>query len=97
MADVQFEEVSGSKKRPVLFISEDVCIAITLKMTSHLPRDSSDYSLTYWAKAGLKKPTTVRTTKIIRLSESELRWKIGTVQDFDTEKIQVLLDSYIKS
>ena len=90
-AEVEFEEYTGTKKRPVLFISKNAGIATCLKMTSHPPRDNYDYPLIHWLTAGLHKPTTVRTSKMLHIDERDLVMRIGQLQHHDIKKIQALL------
>ncbi|MCL2050879.1 MAG: type II toxin-antitoxin system PemK/MazF family toxin [Lachnospiraceae bacterium] len=90
-AKVKFEDSDLVKNRPVLIIGQSKAIIISLKMTTHSQRDRYDYPLRHWNKAGLKKETIVRTTKICHLIESDLVWKIGRLSEHDIIQIQNLL------
>lgn len=71
-ADVPFEEKSGSKKRPVLIISDTEVLVLSLKMTSHEPRYKSlegEYEVMRWQEAGLKKPTVIQCSKELKLEK----------------------------
>lgn len=72
-ADVPFEEGYRSKRRPVLILSENECLVISLKMTSHEPRYSKlpgEYEVMKWKEAGLKKPTVIQCSKKLKLDSN---------------------------
>lgn len=74
-ADVPFEEIKGSKKRPVVILSETEALVLSLKMTSHAPRYKKlegEYELMKWEEAGLLKPTVVQCSKLLRLDKGAL-------------------------
>lgn len=74
-ADVPFEEINQSKKRPVVILSEREALVLSLKMTSHEPRYKKlegEYELMKWAEAGLLKPTVVQCSKVLRLNKGAL-------------------------
>lgn len=67
--------------------SEQVVIA--LKMTTHQARPDywGEYEIIDYTGAGLKKKTTVRCSKWLRLSKSSFRSKIGILQPIDIMNI----------
>ena len=91
LAYVQYEDIPGGKLRPVLVIDEDTVYPICcLKMTSHPPR-AGEYELIRWQNAGLRKPTTVRIQKRLRLSEADFKKKIGLLDPVDILNIEMML------
>lgn len=94
-ADVPFEETEGSKKRPVLVLSDQVCLVLSLKMTSHAPRYKKlegEYEVMKWAEAGLLKPTVIQCSKLLRLSKGSFTGKkYGRLAATDIIGIQAIL------
>lgn len=94
-AGVMFEDTNQIKKRPVLIIDDNLTagLLLTLKMTSKPPRNNfyGEYPLKYWSNAGLKKPTTVRVSKKILMSDNDLQFKIGKIDNYDIINIENLI------
>ena len=91
LANVRFEDISGTKKRPVLILDKKHGIAVSLKMTTHQPRNASEYALRDWAKVGLRRVTTVRTGKVLHLQNTDFIQKIGRLSDYDILQIQTII------
>ena len=91
LAEVKFQDRDIWKNRPVLIIEDKITLVISLKMTSHSPREG-EYAIKYWKRANLNKPTTVRINKILTLDKSQLIHKIGRLQAEDIEEIKLLID-----
>lgn len=94
-AEVKFEECSGSKKRPVLILSEEKCIVFSLKMTSHDPRYKKlegEYEIMKWREAGLLRPTVVQCSKMLQLEETDISGQMyGRLTATDIIGLQALL------
>lgn len=90
MADVPFEDLPQSKVRPVLILEDTVIFIDCLKMTSHAPR-AGEYLLKRWKEAGLHKPTTVRLSKRLKLEQSAIRKRIGSLHPIDIIEIERIL------
>ncbi len=90
LANVPFEDLPQSKKRPILILGDTAVEIDCLKMTGQKPR-SGEYVLRDWAEAGLHKQTTVRISKRLILPKISLIKKIGSLSIFDTAMIQKLL------
>ncbi|MBR2799794.1 MAG: hypothetical protein IKE04_02740 [Oscillospiraceae bacterium] len=57
---------------------------IGLMITTHEQRNVyGDYDVTKWQSAGLKKPSTIRLTRQLRLEEGDLIYKMGDLDPFD--------------
>lgn len=96
-ADVVFEDnLEKSKIRPVLIVDDKSCIAFSLKITSHAPRNNEvwgEYKLLRWKYAGLTKSSTVRISKFLRLPHDRLIGKIGELHMIDIANIAKYLNS----
>ena len=88
-ASVKFEDSGQSVVRPVLVIDTAAMYAVCLKMTS--TKRKGEYAMLDWAKSGLPKETTVRQTKLLRLTESDLKSKIGDISMRDKANIVQLI------
>jgi len=92
LAAVRFEDSQEVKKRPVVVTSAGNIYVIALKVTSHIPRNEwGEYALQQWQAAGLSKPSTVRIGKRLRLQQSDLVHKIGTLHPQDILNIQRII------
>ena len=90
LARVPFEDLPEEKVRPVLILAEGDEFVECIKMTSKPPR-RGEYALRFWGESGLKKPTTVRVSKVLRLKRASLIKRIGRLSVADILKIQRLL------
>ena len=94
-ADVVFEDKEGSKKRPVVILSSDEYIVLSLKMTSHEPRYKKlegEYELMKWKEAGLLKPTVVQCSKLIKMDRERITdKKYGRLTATDIIGLQAIL------
>ena len=90
IADVPFEDFSQKKVPPVLILEDAVVFISCLKMTSHAPREG-EYLLRRWKEAGLRKPTTVRLSKRLKLQQRDIRKWIGTLHPIDIIEIERIL------
>lgn len=93
LARVTYEDVIGSKIRPVLVLQNGNMITIEcLKMTGQSPR-AGEYTLQEWSKAGLNKPTVVRIGKRLHLNTSEIIKRIGRLDLADIVALEQILDN----
>jgi len=94
-AKVPFEDRDEYKKRPVLVLSEEDMIVLSLKMTSHSPRYhklDGEYEIMRWQEAGLKKPTVIQCSKLLRLNKSLMMGrKYGKLLSTDVIALRSLL------
>lgn len=88
-AYVAFEEGNDGKERPVLVLEDGTVYVIALMITSHDQRNVyGEYDITKWQSAGLKKPSTIRITKRLKLMETDLIRKMGDLQPYDIVMLQ---------
>ena len=89
-AYVYFEDdpVNG-KVCPVLVISPEEAYVLSLKMTSHAPRQNfpGEYQIVHWAQAGLRKPTTVRISKLLKIRYEDVLKVRGRLDERDMLQI----------
>lgn len=90
MANVEYEDCPGtSKQRPVVITSSGEVYVLALKVTSHAPRNEwGEYALIRWKEAGLRKPSTVRVGKRLRLRERDMVLCVGRLSTVDIMAIQ---------
>lgn len=80
-ARIRFEDSEEIKERPVL-IWNNQHFLIAYKMTGTDRGDNQDeYRIRYWREAGLSKPTSIRLRKVLRLTEGDLLYKIGELDE----------------
>jgi len=90
LAKVKFEDSSDCKKRPVLIVDGRFVAVVAVKMTSQPPR-CGEYVLQDWKKSGLRKPTTVRISKFLQLTDSDFCFRIGKLSSLDRMNIEKML------
>lgn len=89
-AEVAYEDAPKEKKlRPVIVIEKGTVAVLSLKVTTHPPREEfwGEYALQKWREAGLHKPSTVRISKILNLRLSDFGEKIGVLHIVDIQII----------
>ena len=87
LAEVPFDDVEGSKVRPVLILDERVYLISCLSITSNTSRPE-DYVIRQWKEAGLLKPSSIRILKELELEPSMLDRRIGSLQPIDIIGLQ---------
>jgi len=93
-AEVKFEYSNEIKKRPVVIINQTTAAIISLKVTSVGRGDTIDeMPITDWKEAGLAKASYIRLSKMIRLIESDMREKIGTLTFKDIKRLDLRIAS----
>jgi mRNA interferase MazF len=85
-----YRDQQGERTRPAIVISSqsynqrgDLVIAA---ITSHPPRDATDYGLQDWTAAGLKLPSTVRML-VATVAETRVVFRVGHVSDRDWTEV----------
>ena len=87
LAGVPFDDVEGSKVRPVLILDERVYLISCLSITSNTSRPE-DYVIRQWKEAGLRKPSSIRILNELELEPSMLDRRIGSLQPIDIIGLQ---------
>ncbi|PWA11209.1 hypothetical protein DCC39_09555 [Pueribacillus theae] len=90
LADVVFKGTRQTKQRPVIIVGNELALdvdVIIAPVTSQQPRNKFDVVLEYWEEAGLLKPSTARTSKIISIHGSELKRHLGVLHNHDLERV----------
>ena len=86
-----YETFEGTKDRPVVIINDGIGIDIDvniLRVTTKTPRNEFDIQLKHWKEAGLKRPSTVRCTKINTIKPGKTMIKVGRLHPEDLKKVQ---------
>lgn len=93
-AKVKFEGSNIVKERPVLITGIDSAIILALTITTHPPRDYCDgeYLIKQWQAAGLTYESTIRSTKRLKLLDSDIIFRIGRLHAVDVIKVQNILN-----
>jgi len=93
LARIDYEEIEGSKIRPILIIDKKAYMILSLKMTSHGPRNNAgEYQIKHWKEAGLNKPTVIRVSKRLTLPYELLEKRIGVLHDDDKENVKAIYE-----
>lgn len=82
LADVRFDDIPDSKRRPVIVTEDNGTSVLVLKCTSK-PARRGEYVLRYWQDAGLMVETTVRIAKILELDEKSFIKNLGRLHPYD--------------
>lgn len=93
LVDFPFTDLTTSKKRPAVVVShpdvhgdlEDVVLAA---ITSQSRDHPTDVKLGQWEEAGLLKPSTVRTGKLVTISKTLISRRLGQIQSEDWDKMK---------
>jgi mRNA interferase MazF len=96
VANIPFTNVSGSKKRPVLVLWLDASDLVAAAVTSARPHSPFDVPLNDWKMSGLRRPSTVRLSRLDCLEQSLLIGRIGEISDTDGEQVKHTWDLHIK-
>ena len=95
-AKVAFEDdPAKSKVRPVLVIAPGVAYILSLYVTSKDARTyvEGDHKVRYWKESGLGSPSTIRTSKKLRLVSADFTGKIGRLHHADVRAVMNLLEN----
>jgi len=79
------------KGRPVIIVNIDPLKILSIKVTTHTPRDDDKYDIPIieWKEAGLREASTARIGKSMLLSPDKFIYKIGKLQDNDKTAIYI--------
>ena len=87
LAEVPFEDIDGSKIRPVLILENKAFLITCLPITSNTSRPE-DYVIKKWKEAGLIRPSSIRFLSMIDLDPSMILKRIGKLEPIDIIEIQ---------
>ena len=88
-ADFGYEESKESKDRPALVIEIDGAFYVSAMITSHEQRNVwGDIDIAEWRKAGLDHESTIRLSRVLKLSREHFRKKIGVLSARDIDEVQ---------
>lgn len=95
LAEVRFEDSPEKKKRPVVIVAPNIAYYLSLKVTTHPPRPQyqGEYALQMWQEAGLARPSTVRSSKLLELRDSDFCQKVGRLHPVDILRLREIVDT----
>jgi mRNA-degrading endonuclease toxin of MazEF toxin-antitoxin module len=86
--DFPFEDdKSQSKERPCIIIDVDTLEVLSIKVTTHKPRDEYDIPIFKWREANLSEPSFARVSKTMAFSKNDFIRKIGELDLIDFRNI----------
>ena len=90
-AKVKYEDCDNVETRPVLVIG-NVAYVMALKATkTDRGNEGTELRLLYWKEAGLEVETSVRLSKVLKLTEADMVEKIGNLDDRDRLRLELRL------
>lgn len=96
LADIRFTDGSASKIRPVLILWLEMVDAVVAAVTTSPPRSPKDIALNDWQASGLRKPSTVRLSRLDCLEQSLLFRKLGQISPVDRAHVLAAWDAHVK-
>jgi mRNA interferase MazF len=96
VAKIPFTHGCASKKRPILVLWLDAADVVAAAVTTAKPRSHFDVEMTDWQLSGLKRPSTVRLSRLDCLEQSLFVARIGVISPADAEKVKTAWESFIK-
>ena len=100
IADFPFEDdETQSKKRPVIVldVDDDTCSVFSMKVTSTKPYGEFEIELFDWAEIPLDHISTADASRVVEISKSKFRKRIGRLSNDDWENVNDLHNRYLKS
>lgn len=93
LVDVEYQEKIGSKKRPVVVVSDTQMYILGFMFTSQNPKNylPGEYQVMNWSEAGLKAPSVIRCSRQLKLQESSLLKRIGVLKANDIIGLQAVI------
>ncbi len=82
-ATVPFEDIEGSKDRPILVIAKIDDKVRSLKITSKPSTSEFQYKIIEWEKAGLSKESYICYSPYVDIKKESLGERIGRLQGSD--------------
>ena len=85
----EYEDREGGKRRPVLVVSPSEVYILSAEITKHESRNMwGEHEIIKWKSANLPIPSTVRLTKLQRITPDDFDKRIGTLHPVDIEMIK---------
>ena len=97
VVEVPFTDLSASKRRPALIVSDeavhrrlpDVVVCPISSQPRYFDRPGpGDRPLREWRSAGLRHPSTARTSKVIAVEKKIVRRTLGKLSNEDLGKVE---------
>jgi mRNA interferase MazF len=88
VADILYTSGGSSKKRPVFVLWLDGADVVAAAVTTAEARSAYDVELADWRASGLRRPSTVRLSRLDCLEQSLFIGRIGTISKADGDKVK---------
>lgn len=88
LADIPFTTGAASKLRPVLLLWTDAADVVVAAVTSVAPRSATDVALQDWPAEGLRRPSTVRLSRLDCLEQILLQRRLGAVSPGEAQRLK---------
>jgi hypothetical protein len=92
LAGVVFEEKDEEKRRPVVIAEDNKYYILGFYTTKQRKGKSDEFSINYWAQAGLTYPTFIRLGKVLELDKSRIIHKLGRLHPKDIIRLEEVLN-----
>jgi mRNA interferase MazF len=96
LADIRYTDATASKIRPILVLWLDALDAVVAVVTTAAPRSPTDVALVDWHFAGLRKPSTVRLSRLDCLEQLLLFRRLGCLSASDTARVHGTWAAHVK-
>ncbi|MBI4559901.1 MAG: type II toxin-antitoxin system PemK/MazF family toxin [Candidatus Hydrogenedentes bacterium] len=85
-----FTSGQGAKARPVLILRDLDPDCLVCRITSIPHRGLLDLQVCNWEEAGLKKPSTIRLSRLVTVEKTILKVRIGRPDRTDLDRVRVI-------
>ncbi len=96
LANIRFTDASASKVRPVLVLWLDALDVVVAAVTTAGARSALDVPIVDWNSAGLRKPSTVRLSRLDCLEGVLLFRRLGQLSTADCGRVRTAWDAHVK-
>ena len=90
------DDDSQSKRRPCVIMDIDTLEVLSLKVTTHEPRDEYDIPIFKWRDANLLEPSFARVSKVAFIKKNDFLMKNGELELSDFSNITKAFKRYFK-
>jgi mRNA interferase MazF len=96
VADIPFTNGMASKKRPVFVLWLEGDDAVVASVTTAALRSATDVLIHAWSAAGLRKPSSVRLSRLDCLEQALLIARLGAVSEDDASRLKTVWRDHIR-
>ncbi len=96
VADIPFTNGMASKKRPVFVLWLEGDDAVVASVTTAAPRSATNVLIHAWSAAGLRKPSSVRLSRLDCLEQSLLIARPDAVSEDDASRLKTAWRDHVR-